>query len=553
MPLGEDKSALAALGFLTLGNKFNNDANQIIDDQIDVITRGTMGLTASCARCHDHKFDPITMKDYYALHGVLNSVTEPEELPLIEAVQRDANHAEFEKMKTAAEAELAKFRVENERSIITNQHARVGDYLLAAREYEVERKASAEAPSRNVFYRQRDLDTTVASAVERWVERAAKKHDPVLAPWVAFSALPAKDFPEKSRALAQKIAANADDKVKVNALVARLFAVPPTNLKEVAARYGRLLGETSRQWQALIARGGSPKGLPDRNLEEVRQALYASSSPFAFAERDIKRLTSQQTEGRENLLIRKVNDVIINHPGSPARAMALATCRRGVTPRSSCAAIPPRAEQSSAAVPGNPCRPQPAAVPGWQRPTRTRARHRQPDNPLTARVMVNRVWLRHFGEGIVSTPSDFGLVGEPPSHPELLDWLAGQFMDQGWSLKNLHRLIMNSATYQQSSDHNPRYSAKDQGNTLLWRQNRYRLDFEAMRDTVLAVSGALDRTMGGQPVDLAADPAPARRTCMASSTAPRCRNSSIRSTSRRRTSAARGASRPRCRNRRSTC
>jgi hypothetical protein len=134
------------------------------------------------------------------------------------------------------------------------------------------------------------------------------------------------------------------------------------------------------------------------------------------------------------------------------------------------------------------------------------------DNPLTARVMVNRVWLRHFGEGIVSTPSDFGLVGEPPSHPELLDWLAGQFMEQGWSLKNLHRLIMNSATYQQSSDDNPRYSAKDQGNTLLWRQNRYRLDFEAMRDTVLAVSGALDRTMGGQPVDLAADPAPARRT-----------------------------------------
>jgi hypothetical protein len=511
LPLGEDKSALAALGFLTLGNKFNNDANQIIDDQIDVITRGTMGLTVACARCHDHKFDPITMKDYYALHGVLNSSAEPPEPPLLKPVQRDAAFAEFEKAKAAAEAELARFRAENERSLITNQHARVGDYLLAVHEFA--QLTGPDTPTRTVFYRQRELDTTIAGAVERWVERAKKKPDPVLAPWLAFAALPAKEFSEQARSVAHKLAANRDESAPANPLVARLFVVPPTSLKDVAGRYNRLLGETSRQWQALLTKGGVTRAFPDKTLEEVRLALYASGSPFAFTERDIRRLTSQQTEARENLLIRKVNDVIINHPGSPARAMALEDLPK---PRDSAIFLRGNPATRGAVVPRQFLEilagPSPRPFTNGSGRLELAQAIASRDNPLTARVLVNRVWLRHFGEGLVTTPSDFGLVGEPPTHPELLDWLAGWFMDHGWSLKQLHRLIMNSATYQQRSDDNPRYSAKDQGNSLLWRQNRYRLDFEAMRDTMLAVSGALDRTMGGQPVNLATDPSPPRRT-----------------------------------------
>jgi len=120
-----------------------------------------------------------------------------------------------------------------------------------------------------------------------------------------------------------------------------------------------------------------------------------------------------------------------------------------------------------------------------------------PENTLTWRSIVNRVWHYHFGRGIVETPNDFGQVGGTPSHPELLDWLAVEFRDGGGSLKELHRLILNSAVYKQSSAHNPSFVAKDNSNRFLWRHNRRRLEAEALRDTVLLVSGKLDRKMGG--------------------------------------------------------
>jgi hypothetical protein len=122
-----------------------------------------------------------------------------------------------------------------------------------------------------------------------------------------------------------------------------------------------------------------------------------------------------------------------------------------------------------------------------------------PGNPLTARVIVNRVWGWHFGEGLVRTPSNFGLLGEKPTHPELLDWLAGDFVENGWSLKRLHRQILLSATWQMSSAFDKAKFARDGGNRLLWRMNPQRLEIEPWRDTLLAVTGELDRTVGGAP------------------------------------------------------
>ncbi len=124
------------------------------------------------------------------------------------------------------------------------------------------------------------------------------------------------------------------------------------------------------------------------------------------------------------------------------------------------------------------------------------------DNPLTARVMANRIWAHHFGAGLVTTPSDFGHRGEPPSNPELLDWLALKFINEGWSIKAMHRLIMCSAAYRQQSADNPAAAAIDPENRLLWRMNRTRLDFEAMRDSLLAISGELDASAGGKPSDI---------------------------------------------------
>lgn len=120
-----------------------------------------------------------------------------------------------------------------------------------------------------------------------------------------------------------------------------------------------------------------------------------------------------------------------------------------------------------------------------------------PANPLTARVMVNRLWHYHFGRGIVGTPGDFGFNGERPTHPELLDWLAAEFQRRDWSIKEMHRLIMLSSVYQQAARHDENAAAVDADNRLLWRMNRRRLAAEEVHDSLLAVSGSLDLTMGG--------------------------------------------------------
>ena len=123
------------------------------------------------------------------------------------------------------------------------------------------------------------------------------------------------------------------------------------------------------------------------------------------------------------------------------------------------------------------------------------------DHPLTARVMVNRIWHWHFGRGIVETPNDFGNMGQPPSHPELLDWLSTRFVDGGWKIKDLHRLIMNSATYRRSSRFgDERALVKDPDNRLLWRMNRRRLEGEAIWDSVHSAAGTINLAMGGPPV-----------------------------------------------------
>jgi hypothetical protein len=137
-----------------------------------------------------------------------------------------------------------------------------------------------------------------------------------------------------------------------------------------------------------------------------------------------------------------------------------------------------------------------------------------PLNPLTGRVMVNRVWQHHFGRGLVATPSNFGALGERPSHPELLDWLADRFVRGGWSIKQLHREILLSATYQQSSRFDERANEIDPANTLLWRMNRRRLEVEAWRDALLSVSGQLDSSVGGPSVGLETK-GNRRRTCYA--------------------------------------
>ncbi|MDB6016988.1 MAG: Protein of unknown function (DUF1553)/Protein of unknown function (DUF1549)/Planctomycete, partial [Pedosphaera sp.] len=202
-----------------------------------------------------------------------------------------------------------------------------------------------------------------------------------------------------------------------------------------------------------------------------------------------------------------------NHPGSPPRAMVLVDKPK---PSDSPIFIRGEAENQGDLAP----RRFLEILSGPNRPVFRNGSGRlelaaaiaSNNNPLTARVMVNRIWLHHFGEGFVTTPDDFGNQSAPPSHPELLDYLASRFMEDGWSIKKMHRLIMLSSVYQQSSENNPRYAQIDPNNRLLWRANIHRLEFEAVRDSLLAIGGKLDLTVGGRPVNLGATPYSTRRT-----------------------------------------
>ena len=133
------------------------------------------------------------------------------------------------------------------------------------------------------------------------------------------------------------------------------------------------------------------------------------------------------------------------------------------------------------------------------------------DNPLTARVMVNRLWQHHFGEGLVRTPSNFGKMGEPPSHPALLDWMAVELMDQGWSIKTMHRLMLTSEAYQMASLDSPRNVTIDPENRFFWRMPRLRLEAEIVRDAMLAVAGTLNRTSEARPSFPTSTPISSRR------------------------------------------
>lgn len=334
LPLPKGDPTLAALGFLTLGERFQNNENDIINDRIDVVTKGLQGLTVSCARCHDHMFDPISMKDYYALRGVFASTHEPKVAPLIGGdPTRDPDYADYYTQRTNLQYQL---------------NAKVPQF----------RKGNQQA-NREILRERIELQN------------------------------------------------------KIDALELTHAGAP--------ARAHVLLDNDKAKDSPIFLRGEAENKGPTVQRRYLECVSGPNAKPFTIG------------SGRIEL----------------ANAIA------------------------------------------------------SKSNPLTARVMVNRIWQHHFGEGIVSTPDDFGTMGSGASHPELLDYLASYFMEHGWSVKQMHRLILTSATWQQSSDNNPRFAQIDPFNRLLWRQNLRRLEFEPMRDSLLAIGGKLDTNVYGKPVPLA--------------------------------------------------
>ncbi|MBV8879979.1 MAG: PSD1 domain-containing protein [Planctomycetaceae bacterium] len=469
LPLGDDKRPLAAMGFLTLGRRFLNRLPDIIDDRIDVLCRGTMGLTVACARCHDHKFDPIPTKDYYSLYGVFASTIEPKDAPLIGMGQKSKETQDYEAESAKLQAEVAKYREGRHAELQSSvrKAKAVADYLLAAQEA---RGLKSDDEMRG-FAQKKDL---IGYFITRWkglLEKTSKGHDRIFAPWHAMV-----KGPEAMKDLGE-----------LHPLVAEAFKEAPKTLKEAAERYA-----------AILTKADAP--------EDLKAILNGPDAPTTIALADVEKAYNRADRDKQRQLENKVDALKATHPGAPQRAMAF---QDGPI------------QEPHVLIRGNPNN-QGEKVPR-QFLAILSPENRQPfkdgsgrlelarsiaskDNPLTARVLVNRLWGYHFGAAIVRTPSDFGLRSDAPTHPELLDWLALRFVEGGWSIKKMHKLILTSAAWQQRSDDVAAYKEKDPENRLVWKCSRQRLDFEAMRDSVLAVSGQIDLTMGGRSVELSENP-----------------------------------------------
>jgi mono/diheme cytochrome c family protein len=354
-PDGVDQSELAAMGFLTLGNRFENSTNDIINDRIDVTSKAFLGLTVSCARCHDHKFDPIPTADYYSLYDVFANTFEPKEDAWIHPVPKTPELVDYLTKMQAAD---------QQKTAIDQQIAGL-------------RKSGLPQE-----------------------ERAAQRRELQKQLFVANKAIADLEFLP---------AAPPKADVLVDVRIPKDY---PVLLRGEAGSKGAMV---TRHFLSILS--------PD------------PKHPIAF------------THGSGRLEL--------------ARAIA------------------------------------------------------SPSNPLTARVLVNRVWQQHFGTGFVSTPDDLGNQSAPPTNPELLDYLSAQFMKDGWSIKKLQRTIMLSSVYLESSAGNPKYADIDPDNKLQWRYSLHQLDFEEMHDSILAIAGTIDLKMGGRPVPIGSEGFATRRAVYA--------------------------------------
>jgi cytochrome c553 len=404
----EIREHLVATGLLrtTVDHTFEDELNrpferyQVLHDSIENLTTNLLGLTVACARCHDHKFDPISQVEYYRLLAALKPVYNPEAW-----IKPQDRHLDD---------------VSAKEKVVMDRHNAEIDRQIA--EWEGQVDALTQPYQKKLYDR-----------------RLSALPEAIRGDTAAALATPADKRNAVQRYLAEKLGPS--------------LQVPP---KEVS----RAVSDSDRaKYNELKGRITSLKGRKHAS-GKIQAAWEPGAAPPAFIFR------------RGNLMT----------PGAEVRPGFFAVLCEPDT--STVISAPAAAAKSSG---------RRTALARWLT---------RPDHPLTARVFVNRVWQHYFGEGIVATSDNFGHLGARPTHPELLDFLATQFVQSGWKVKALHRLIVTSSVYRQASTSRPESELVDPGNQLLWRQRLRRLESEAVRDAVLTVSGRLDRTMGGPPVPI---------------------------------------------------
>lgn len=494
LPEGKTDPSLAALGFIAVNDTFQGDKLLQTDDRIDVIGRGLMGLTISCARCHDHKYDPIPTKDFYALLSVMTSSEIPETLPIIGDNPDKAAAEQFQAKVAEVDKKVQAFREEVFQDLRNPE--KVSSYLaFTARTMDMERDALRGMAGKEKFRDRLVFDWRTFLQTYALVD----KPHAVMVPWKEFAALPADVFAQKAAEIVQRVTAPGST---VNAVVRNELAKRPApkSMAEVANLYGNIF--------ATCMSGTEPD---NADWKQVRELLSRNKSPMNVPVAGVQQFFTRTDAERMTKFSNELKKLELDDPGAPQRAMMMTD--------------KPKPSDARVYIRGNPGRQGDPAPRGYltmfggekftQGSGRLELAQRiaSKDNPLTARVIVNRVWMLHFGRPLVSQTSDFGVQTPQPEQLELLNWLAATFMEEGWSLKQLHRHILESRTFQQSCESTAEKDLKDAENNLLSHFNRQRLDYEQMRDAMLKVSLALNvGNTGGRSTLLTAPDADARRS-----------------------------------------
>ena len=476
--LAVNTRGVVATGFLALGPKAlaQPDKRKMIvdiwDEQIDVTSRAFLGLTVACARCHDHKFDPIQTRDYYSMMGMFASTTNFQDqksgvakllyVPLVDHKIYD----EYKSGQTLVDRQkVEREMIEENQHIELNrkQSTQVAEYMLAAWKVRKE-KADAAAVAKAG-----GLDARV---LDKWV----KLLDPEGAP-------PHFDGWMQAKA---------------------------ADLTTVAAKYQRDYIEKLDLWtkrvdkwreraQKALEGTGTPPAKPNLDPENAPffHTVFFEDGPFAVTSKEFETVYGAEFSKRIEAMKKAESELKKTLPPEPDMACAVQdgpVVEQKVFVRgdySSEGELAPKVFPQVLQRPDDPVVLQGSGrleLAQWLSSDK---------NPMTARVMVNRLWLGHFGEGIVRTPDNWGKMGERPTHPELLDWLAVRFVESGWSVKKIQKMMMLSASYQMSSDPTAAGLAADPENKLLSHFNRRRLSVEEIRDSMLAIDGTIDYEMGG--------------------------------------------------------
>jgi len=501
LPPREDNTHLAGLGFLTVGRKYNNFHDDV-DDLIDATTRGLLGLTVACARCHDHKYDAIPTKDYYSLYGVFASIEQPGELPLIGTPMETQEYTAYLNELNKRKEDLNQYRQNKRNEYVELARKQTPDYLaktLAGRGEKLLEKLSF------LSLDPKDLKPKLSERWRNYLKDRVKPEHPVWGLWHELSNLPDDQFAEQAPAALARLfeRPEGNEPNQINPLVKAAFAAEtPASRMDLARLYGKVLHEALEQWKQQGANAEALGKLPpeQRALAEV---LVAGDSPTEISVDDLNSLYNRADRDKDREFQKKIEQFEANSSAAPPRAMIVND--------------KPQPHNPQVLIRGNPARPGEAVprqflllVAGEERKPFQHGSGRlelaqaitAADNPLTRRVIANRVWMHHFAEPLVDTPSDFGIRTDAPMQAEALDYLADRLLEEGWSLKSLHREIVLSSVYRQASHDRPECRQVDPENRLLWRMNRRRLEWEAARDSLLAVAGRLDTRMGGRPVEL---------------------------------------------------